>query len=230
MNRVGELPITMLCREPAPAPSPVPARVVDRETFAQLQLLVAERDALQARLDSVTQPVQPAPAKPTATAIELFKLVLAHVAAYKAALKDPYDETAEPRQAFRRAHDALHSAINDLTVEVETLRAITQPVQPDAELECTRSHPHENMDALCKLRTVIARLENEKAAQPAPTARVPLSDQEIKITSADIERLAEQAGLLLAGSDFVSNRDQTRAAVAFVKLLDAAIATKGAKT
>ena len=38
-------------------------------------------------------------------------------------------------------------------------------------LECTRSHPHENMDAMCQLRTEIARLTNENArlkAQPAP--------------------------------------------------------------
>jgi hypothetical protein len=37
--------------------------------------------------------------------------------------------------------------------------------------ECTRSHPHENMDAMCELRTEIARLTNENArlkAQPAP--------------------------------------------------------------
>jgi hypothetical protein len=29
--------------------------------------------------------------------------------------------------------------------------------------ECTRSHPHENMDAMCELRTEIARLTNENA-------------------------------------------------------------------
>ena len=37
--------------------------------------------------------------------------------------------------------------------------------------QCTRSHPHENMDAMCELRTEIARLTNENArlkAQPAP--------------------------------------------------------------
>jgi hypothetical protein len=36
---------------------------------------------------------------------------------------------------------------------------------------CTRSHPHENMGAMCELRTEIARLTNENArlkAQPAP--------------------------------------------------------------
>jgi hypothetical protein len=36
---------------------------------------------------------------------------------------------------------------------------------------CTRSHPHENMDAMCELRTKIARLTNENArlkAQPVP--------------------------------------------------------------
>jgi hypothetical protein len=44
----------------------------------------------------------------------------------------------------------------------------TPPAQP--ALNCTRSHPHENMDAMCELRTEIARLTNENArlkAQPA---------------------------------------------------------------
>jgi hypothetical protein len=41
---------------------------------------------------------------------------------------------------------------------------------------CTRSHPHENMDAMCELRTEIARLTNENArlkAQPAPVQPKP---------------------------------------------------------
>jgi hypothetical protein len=45
------------------------------------------------------------------------------------------------------------------------------PAQP--EPDCTRSHPHENMDAMCKLRTEIARLTNENArlkVQPAPAS------------------------------------------------------------
>lgn len=29
--------------------------------------------------------------------------------------------------------------------------------------ECKRSHPHENMDSICELRTQIARLANENA-------------------------------------------------------------------
>ncbi len=29
--------------------------------------------------------------------------------------------------------------------------------------QCTRSHPHENMDEICELRTEIARLTNELA-------------------------------------------------------------------
>jgi len=39
---------------------------------------------------------------------------------------------------------------------------------------CTRSHPHEKMDAMCELRTEIARLTNENArlkAQLAPVER-----------------------------------------------------------
>jgi hypothetical protein len=35
------------------------------------------------------------------------------------------------------------------------------PAQPAPN--CTRSHPHENMDAMCELRTEIARLTNENA-------------------------------------------------------------------
>lgn len=39
------------------------------------------------------------------------------------------------------------------------------------ERNCTRSHPHENMDVMCELRTEIARLTNENArlkSQPEP--------------------------------------------------------------
>lgn len=51
--------------------------------------------------------------------------------------------------------------------------APAQAEQPADTLECTRSHPHENMDALCDLRTIIARLENEKALQAEQPAPVP---------------------------------------------------------
>jgi len=50
---------------------------------------------------------------------------------------------------------------------IETLRArLSAP-----ERNCTRSHPHENMDVMCELRTEIARLTNENArlkSQPEP--------------------------------------------------------------
>lgn len=45
-----------------------------------------------------------------------------------------------------------------------------QMEQPAQQHECSRSHPHENMDAMCELRTEIARLTNENArlkAQPS---------------------------------------------------------------
>jgi hypothetical protein len=35
---------------------------------------------------------------------------------------------------------------------------------------CTRSHPHENMDAACELRTEIARLTNKLAQRGEPVA------------------------------------------------------------
>ena len=46
----------------------------------------------------------------------------------------------------------------------------TSPQPAQRPHECSRSHPHENMDAMCELRTEIARLTNEnarlKAASP----------------------------------------------------------------
>jgi hypothetical protein len=43
----------------------------------------------------------------------------------------------------------------------QTNEAITAIKQARLAPECTRSHPHENMDAMCELRTEIARLRNE---------------------------------------------------------------------
>jgi len=51
---------------------------------------------------------------------------------------------------------------------IEALRAAL--AQPE-KIECSRSHPHENMGSHCQLRTEIARLTNENArlkAQPEP--------------------------------------------------------------
>jgi hypothetical protein len=55
---------------------------------------------------------------------------------------------------------------------------------------CTRSHPHENMDAMCELRTEIARLTNENARLKAAQPAVPLTDEEA-------HNLGERAGELL---------------------------------
>ena len=56
--------------------------------------------------------------------------------------------------------------------EVLELPNHTQSQPTQRAHECSRSHPHENMDAMCELRTEIARLTNENArlkAQPAVT-------------------------------------------------------------
>ena len=53
--------------------------------------------------------------------------------------------------------------------EVLELPNHTQSLPAQLVYECSRSHPHENMDAMCELRTEIARLTNENArlkAQP----------------------------------------------------------------
>jgi hypothetical protein len=60
--------------------------------------------------------------------------------------------------------DSLFAMVKDARGKFES----TPPAQPAPN--CTRSHPHENMDAMCELRTEIARLTNENArlkAQPA---------------------------------------------------------------
>lgn len=78
---------------------------------------------------------------------------------------------------LQQALDVLRGCLEhpDATDAIAALEAaIAQPAPQKSEFECTRSHPHENMDALCKLRTSIARLENEKAAQPIQPA--PLTD------------------------------------------------------
>lgn len=45
--------------------------------------------------------------------------------------------------------------------------------------QCTRSHPHENMDEICELRTEIARLTNQLAQ---PKQSEPPTLQELKDT------------------------------------------------
>ena len=70
-------------------------------------------------------------------------------------------------------YDGSASDLNELARYVDRLESAVRAAiaQPASTLECTRSHPHENMDELCKLRTIIARLENEKAiAQPVQPA------------------------------------------------------------
>jgi hypothetical protein len=53
-----------------------------------------------------------------------------------------------------------------------TIERLNKALAAQPAPNCTRSHPHENMDAMCELRTKIARLTNENArlkeAQPAP--------------------------------------------------------------
>ena len=59
----------------------------------------------------------------------------------------------------------------------------SQPAAPVQELEkgCHRSHPHENMDAMCELRTEIARLTNENARLKAAQRQwVGLTEEAIK--------------------------------------------------
>ena len=63
---------------------------------------------------------------------------------------------------------------HDLDEAITALRqALEQPASKPND--CARSHPHENMDAMCELRTEIARLTNEnerlKAQRQEPVAQ-----------------------------------------------------------
>lgn len=46
--------------------------------------------------------------------------------------------------------------------------------------DCARSHPHENMDVICELRTEIARLTNENARLKAQPQQEPEIVQRVK--------------------------------------------------
>ena len=65
----------------------------------------------------------------------------------------------------------------------EVLELPNHTQSPPAQLthECSRSHPHENMDAMCELRTEIARLTNENARLKAQRTWVGLTDEEIEM-------------------------------------------------
>lgn len=54
---------------------------------------------------------------------------------------------------------------------LERIKALRTALEHPEKIECSRSHPHENMGSHCQLRTEIARLTNENArlkAQPDP--------------------------------------------------------------
>jgi len=81
-------------------------------------------------------------------------------------------------EAMQQALDALEVStdwdINATGKQAQSIQAInalrTALAQPE-KIECSRSHPHENMGSHCQLRTEIARLTNENAhlkAQPEP--------------------------------------------------------------
>lgn len=58
-----------------------------------------------------------------------------------------------------------------LYTEDQVLEAIASD-RARLEADCTRSHPHEDMSAMCELRTEIARLTNENARLKADRARL----------------------------------------------------------
>lgn len=75
----------------------------------------------------------------------------------------------------KESTQAVANQIKSAT-EVRPLYAAPVAQQPH---ECTRSHPHENMDGFCVLRTEIARLTNENARLKAqqPQARPDFTDE-----------------------------------------------------
>jgi hypothetical protein len=91
---------------------------------------------------------------------------------------------------------------------------------------CTRSHPHENMDAMCELRTEIARLTNENArlkAQPAVQdgrdwSLLEATQESLREHMAEIKRLQkeiiEQCRIIAMGAE---REDSLRAEIKRLK-------------
>lgn len=64
--------------------------------------------------------------------------------------------------------EGLPALLQDRNIKPTDQRLYTSPqpapvAEPHEQHDCSRSHPHENMDAMCELRTEIARLTNENA-------------------------------------------------------------------
>jgi len=74
------------------------------------------------------------------------------------------------------SREAMEMALNALTAwdargRLRVIEALRTALAQPEKIECSRSHPHENMGSHCQLRTEIARLTNENAhlkAQPEP--------------------------------------------------------------
>ncbi len=95
----------------------------------------------------------------------------------------PSDAEIEALAAEHLKAFAQFTGAGDVWVEGEVAfaRAVLAKWGTPQPADCTRSHPHEEMDGYCLLRTEIARLTNEnarlKASQPA---REPLTVQEVE--------------------------------------------------
>lgn len=68
-------------------------------------------------------------------------------------------------EAYRHVIACLDQAIANeaLNAMAENAKNLRLDYEPAQQHGCSRSHPHENMDAMCELRTEIARLTNENA-------------------------------------------------------------------
>jgi hypothetical protein len=89
------------------------------------------------------------------TAIEMIDTILKeHRAAQPSPVQEPVDSMGMPLSCGKPlCAPGDHHPLCKLSTQ--------PPAQPAPN--CTRSHPHENMDAMCELRTEIARLTNENA-------------------------------------------------------------------
>jgi len=57
--------------------------------------------------------------------------------------------------------------------------------------QCTRSHPHENMDEMCELRTEIARLTNE-------LAQIKQDNRELDVICQDLQEMTYTQAMRIA--------------------------------
>jgi hypothetical protein len=138
----------MVCAHPQPAQEPVQGEPVCYADFDENGVIECTQNNPKGLLQAVPLYTQPQPAPLVRlTDEEIEKLV------------HPHYKSTESFVAGINFDLKIAHAIMDAMQKKNGGAAMQAKAQPATDI-CTRSHPHEKMDAMCELRTEIARLMN----------------------------------------------------------------------